>query len=543
MGILYYGDNLQILRDKIQTESVDLIYLDPPFNSKANYNVIFKTKSGKDSPSQIQAFEDTWKWNTESEMVYSQILGVGDRIADVLKGLREAIGENDMMAYITMMSIRLIELHRVLKPTGSLYLHCDPTASHYLKIILDAIFRPENFRNEILWKRTTHHSDGKRYGRIHDVILFYTKSEKYCWNKVYMPYTEEYVETWYKNKDSDGRRWMSDNIIASKGLKGGGYTYEYNGVTRRFWMPLTKMKELDNAGLILKTKFGNVPRFKRYLDTMQGLAVQDMWTDINAINSKSKERMGYPTQKPITLLERIIKASSNESDVVLDPFCGCGTAIHASQKLNRKWIGIDVTHLAVRLIEDRMKEAFGVKLDVQGVPTTFESAQALADDDKFQFEAWAVTRINGIMPNQKKGKDRGIDGRGYIPIGNDLKGTPKYAKVIVSVKGGNNIGPAMVRDLKGTVTRENAEFGIFICIKEPTVEMKREASTGGIFETPLGTKHPKIQIYTINDYFDGRLPDLPQIQNLLDSPNVERTQSKGIQQTLSQIDKIENIEN
>jgi len=462
MGTLYYGDNLEILRKHIKTESVDLIYLDPPFNSNVNYNVIFKTKNKDDSPSQIQAFEDTWKWNTESEMTYSQILGIVDRISDVLKGLREAIGTNDMMAYIIMMSIRLLELHKVLKKTGSLYLHCDPTASHYLKIILDAIFYPENFRNEIIWCYTGGGSSKKNFGKKHDVILRYSKTNTFNFNgaDIRIPYN---LDT---TKRKSPKAWGSHNN-------------------------------------------------KTYKPNDQGKIPEDWWV-ISPVNSQSKERMGYPTQKPIALLERIIKASSNEGDIILDPFCGCGTAIHASQKLNRKWIGIDITHLAIGLIEYRMREAFEMKPKVIGVPTTFESAQALADRDKFQFEAWAVTRINRIMPNQKKGKDRGIDGRGYIPIGNDLKGNPKHAKIIVSVKGGQRLTPSMVRDLKGTVTRENAELGIFICIKEPTPEMKREASTGGIFETPVGTKHPKIQIYTIRDYFDGRLPDLPQIQNLLD---------------------------
>jgi len=540
MGTLYYGDNLEVLRKHIKTESVDLIYLDPPFNSNVNYNVIFKTNGRNDSPSQIQAFEDTWTWGDESEMVYAQILGIGDRISDVIRGLREAIGENDMMAYVTMMAIRLIELHRVLKKTGSLYLHCDPTASHYLKVILDAIFNPENFRTEIIWKRTSAHSDTKQgrkqYGRIHDTILFYSKSTNNTWNPMYTPYDESYVNTFYKHVESEtGRRYQLTAIDGPGGASKGNPRYEVMGVTRYWRYSKKRMNELIQQGKIIQTKPGNVPREKKYLDEMPGIPLQDIWIDIKPISSQAKERLGYPTQKPIVLLERIILASSNEGDVILDPFCGCGTATHASQKLNRKWIGIDVTHLAIGLIEYRMKQAFGTHPVVKGVPTSFESAENLAERDKFQFEAWAVTRIDGIMPNQKKGKDRGIDGRGYIPIGNDVKGNPKHAKVIVSVKGGQRLTPAMVRDLKGTVTRENAEFGIFICIKEPTAEMRKEASTGGIFETPLGTKHPKIQIFTIKDYFDGRHPDLPQISNMFRSPDVETMQNKSKQLTLNPI--------
>lgn len=437
---------------------------------------------------------------------------VGDRVSDVISGLRQAIGENSMLAYVVMMSIRLIELHRVLKPTGSLYLHCDPTASHYLKVVLDAIFQPENFKNEIAWKRSTAHNDATRYGSIHDTILFYVKSYKnYTWNKTYTPYSEEYLEKFYRYEDERGR-YQADNLSA-KGLQGGGYQFEYKGVNMLWRFPKRRIEELDNNSMIhWPKKTGSIPRIKRYLKDAKGIPLQDIFLDINPLSSnrsKNSERLGYPTQKPIALLERIIKASSNENDVVLDPFCGCGTAVHAAEKLKREWVGIDITHLAIGLIEYRLKEAFDIEPDVIGVPTTLESAKELAKRNKFQFEAWAVTRIDGICPNEKQVGDRGIDGRGYIYLGNVVKEKPNYTKVIVSVKGGENLNPSMVRDLKGTVVREKAGFGIFICIATPTKKMQDEAVTGGFVETPLGAKYPKIQIYTIQDYFNGKKPQLP----------------------------------
>ena len=551
---LFFGDNLEILKH-IDNEAIDLVYLDPPFNSKRNYNILFKTKDDKDSPTQIKAFDDTWEWGEESAMFYHLLLGRGDRISEVIKGLKEAIGSNDMMAYIVMMAIRLIELHRVLKNTGSLYLHCDPTASHYLKIILDAIFDPKNFKNEIIWKRSDSHPLSiRKFEAITDTILFYWKSSNSYFSSVTKPIDSEKIDKAYRRKDKHGR-YYPDNLTGGKA--GGKESYlPFRGIRPpkgRAWAPptrekiiewakdrlpsnyeelnqLEKCKVLDKIGLIHWSST-NKPYFKRYLPENPVKFVPNLWDDIKALSSTSAERMGYPTQKPVALLERIIQASSKEGDIVLDPFCGCGTAVYASQKLNRRWIGIDITHLAIGLIEYRMKKSFGIRPKIIGIPTTLESAKNLAERDKYQFEAWAVTRIDGIMPNKKKGKDRGIDGRGYIRIGPDSKGQPKYEKIIVSAKGGRNMGPSMIRDLKGTVTRENAAFGIFVCIGEPTPEMKKEATSSGIFKTPAGTRHQRIQIYRIKDYFDGRMPDLPQIDSMMQVPIPEKRQS-GIQTTL-----------
>ena len=350
---LFYGDNLNVLRDSVADESVDLIYLDPPFNSNASYNVLFKAPTGEKSAAQIEAFGDTWHWNESAERAFDDVLtGPNSDAAIMLKAMRSALGENDMMAYLAMMAVRLIELRRVLKPSGSLYLHCDPTASHYLKIIMDSIFGAEFYRNEITWKRSAAHNDGNRWGRNADIILFYTKSNTWTFNQQFTAYDEKYIAR-FRNVDADGRKWMDDNATA-KGLSGGGYTYEYKGITSLWRFPPDTMRKLDSENRLHFTKNGGI-RIKRYLDEAMGYSAQCIWEDIPPINSQAAERLGYPTQKPLALLERILGASSNEGDVVLDPFCGCGTTVHAAQKLGRRWIGIDITHLAVSLIEHRLK--------------------------------------------------------------------------------------------------------------------------------------------------------------------------------------------
>ena len=364
MNKLFYGDNLNILREYIKDETVDLIYLDPPFNSNRNYNVLFKSESGTEAESQITAFEDTWHWNASAEETYRELILEGDNVGQMVESFRQFIGANQMMAYLVMMAIRLKELHRVLKPTGSLYLHCDPTASHYLKILLDTVFGAQNFRNEIVWKRSSAHNDRSQgnvihFGRIHDVILFYTRSNNATRNDVYTPYSDSYLKSFYKYSDEKGR-YQLDNIAGPGGAAKGNPEYEFLGVTRYWRYSRERMQELYDKGLIIQTKPGTVPRFKRYLDESKGVPMQDIIDDINPLQSSTAERLGYPTQKPVALLERILKASSNEGDLVLDPFCGCGTTIAAAQNLNRQWIGIDITHLAVGLQKLRLKDTFGM---------------------------------------------------------------------------------------------------------------------------------------------------------------------------------------
>ena len=335
---LFYGDNLKVLREYIPNESVDLIYLDPPFNSNRNYNVLFKDESGTDSEAQITAFEDTWHWNHIAQDTYTELATQApDQISKMIAALCDYIGTNQMMAYLVMMTARLVELHRVLKPTGSLYLHCDPTASHYLKIILDTIFGIQNFKNEIIWKRTSAHSDTRQgnvvhMGCVHDVILFYVKTESAKRNELYQPYDEKYINAFYRHVDQNGRRYRLDNIAGPGGAAKGNPQYEFLGVTRYWRYSKDRMQELYEQGRIIQTKSGNVPAYKRYLDEMPGTALQDEWDDILPIGSQASERLGYPTQKPLALLERIIATSSNPGDIVLDPFCGCLCRVGGSLK-------------------------------------------------------------------------------------------------------------------------------------------------------------------------------------------------------------------
>lgn len=507
---LYYGDNLDVLRASIGDETVDLVYLDPPFNSNASYNVLFKAPSGKGSQAQIEAFEDTWHWNEHAERAFDEVMQSGNsEAANMLKAMRSFLGENDMMAYLAMMAVRLIELHRVLKPTGSLYLHCDPTASHYLKILLDAIFGAERFVNEISWRRTTAKADYKQgarhFPRIRDIIFRYAKTDEYVFNQPFADYDESYLESKYRFRDEAGRLYRLDNLTGPGGAAKGNAHYELMGVTRYWRYSKERMAALVEEGRIIQTKPGGVPQYKRYLDEMPGAPVSDDWDDIRPINSQAQERLGYPTQKPLVLLERIISASSNETDFVLDPFCGCGTAVHAAQKLNRQWIGIDITHLAIGLIERRLKDAFpGIKFEVHGTPKDFGGAENLAQRDKYQFQWWAVTLINAVpYGGKKKGADSGIDGYYYCkPDGK------KTEAGVVSVKGGDNLGVQMVRDLNGVMVREKAPFAVLVTLRDPTGPMVKEAASAGFLDTPFG-KYPKLQIATVTDMLAGKLPKLP----------------------------------
>ena len=526
---LYYGDNLDILRKHIKDESVDLIYLDPPFNSKINYNIIFKNKDKSDSPAQIQAFDDTWSWTSESEIVYDQLMNT--KISTVMSGLREIVGTNNLMAYLVMMAIRLIELHRVLKNTGSLYLHCDPTASHYLKVILDAVFGIDNFQNEIVWRRYGSHNDSKKYANIHDIILYYSKNKNArIWNKIYLKYDAEYVKNAYSYSDKNGAYTTSP--LQARSLSGGGYSYEWRGVTDTWKFSKERLEEMDKQGLIHWPKSGSIPRRKVYLKDAKGLPVSDMFLDIKSLSSSHKERMGYPTQKPLSLLERIISASSNEGDTILDPFCGCGTAIIAAEKLHRSWVGIDITHLAVSLIEKRLYDSFRIKPKIIGIPQSLEAAQKLATANKFQFELWAISLIPKLHSNQRQVGDKGIDGRGQIMVGLDKDNKPKYEKIIASVKGGNQLNPGMVRDLVGTIQSEKAAFGIFICMKKPTKKMREAAVKAGIYKTPLGVQYQRVQIYTIEDYFNGLKPNIPDIVDNMKAEKQTKSSNDGIQTTL-----------
>ncbi len=529
---LWYGDNLAVLRDHVADESVDLVYLDPPFNSNATYNVLFKSPGGESSQAQFEAFDDTWHWNETAERAFDDVMESGNTdAAEMLRAMRAFLKENDMMAYLAMMAVRLIELHRVLKPTGSLYLHCDPTASHYLKILLDAVFGKENYSNEIIWKRTTAKSlMSRRFATNHDVILYYSKGKEPRWNEdsIFTAYDEdalpEKTSAKYSHLDPDGRRYRLDSLINPNPNRP-NLTYEFLGVTKVWRWTKQRMQEAYQAGIVVQNAPGRVPQMKRYLDEQRGLAIDDVWTDIFPINSQAQERLGYPTQKPLALLERILAASSNPGDVVLDPFCGCGTTVHAAQKLGRNWIGIDVTHLAISLIRRRLIDAFPhAKFDVFGVPRDEGGARKLAEDDKHQFQLWALSMIDAQpYKGGRKGADGGVDGYLYFkPDGKIVE------KAIVSVKGGGNVGVSMIRDLIATVDREKAKIGVFLTLEDPTTVMRREATAAGLYASPMHGKFEKIQILTIEDLFSGKKPHLPWIDpSVFRKAKREKSETQG----------------
>ena len=507
---LYFGDNLGILREQVKDESIDLVYLDPPFNSNTTYNVLFAEKSGEQSAAQITAFDDTWHWGMESELAYRELVTDGPKkLGDMLQAMRAFLGQNDMMAYLTMMAQRMAELHRVLKPTGSLYLHCDPTASHYLKLLLDAAFGADKFRNEIVWKRTSAHSDtkqGRRQpGRIHDVILFYTKSDEWTWNPVHTKYDQDYADDFYRHVEPEtGRRYTLGDLTGPGGAKKGNPEYEVMGVVRYWRYSRERMQELIDEGRVVQETPGAVPRYKRYLDEMAGVSLQDWWGDIKPIGSRSRERLGYPTQKPESLLERIINASSNEGDIVLDPFCGCGTATAAAERLKRRWIGIDITHLAITLIRHRLNDAFGGKLrqyQVIGVPEDLAGAAALAQENRYQFEWWALGLVDARPAGDKrKGADSGVDG--YINFFDDNSGKAK--RIVVQVKSGH-VERSQIATLNSDREREKAEIGLFITLEHPTNPMAQEALSAGFYEPEHFSNHrfPRVQILTIEGLLEG----------------------------------------
>jgi DNA modification methylase len=513
---LYYGDNLDVLRRWVKDESIDLVYLDPPFNSRQDYNVLFAEKDGTRAAAQIMAFEDTWEWNQESSRAYEQIIEGGGPVAEVMIAFHTFLRGSDMMAYLAMMAPRLIELHRVLKKTGSIYLHCDSTASHYLKMLLDAVFEPQNFRNEIIWKRTSAHSSAKRYGPVHDSLLYYTVGDTYTWNQSYQPYDDHYMSEFYTHVDPEGRRWRRSDLTGA-GVRHGATGLPWRGIDvtskgRHWFVPPAELDKLDADGKIhWPVKTGGMPMLRRYADKQRGVPLQDVWTDIRPMHNLAAERLGYPTQKPEALLERVIKASSNEGDVVLDPFCGCGTAIAVAQKLKRRWIGIDITHLAVNLIKTRLRDHFGEDVrrtyDIIGEPVSGEDAAELAKQDPFQFQSWALGLVGArVATSAKKGADKGIDGRLYFH--DDKSGKSK--QVIFSVKAGENVNVSQVRDLRGVLDREKAEIGVLISMEPATKPMLKEAAEAGFYKSPhLEEKFPRLQILTIEQLLRGELMKYP----------------------------------
>jgi DNA modification methylase len=504
-NVLYYGDNLDVLRRHIASESVDLVYLDPPFKSDVNYNVLF-AEHGTKSAAQIEAFEDTWEWNTEAAAAYQDVVELGGEVAKAMLAFRTLLGTSDMLAYLSMMAPRLVELHRVLKPTGSLYLHCDPTASHYLKLLLDAIFDPRNFRNEIIWERaTSHNMKVKGWRRVNDSLLYYTKGPTFTFNQPYVDYGPAQLRRF--RPDERGRLYKAENLTFTtpNSLR----QFEWRGAhppANRYWgASLEQLEAWYAEGRILLKRDGS-PRMdglKIYLDETKGKPIGANWTDVPRIPNTSRERLGYPTQKPLALLERIVQASSNEGGVVLDPFCGCGTAIDAAQDLGRRWVGIDITHLAIGLIKHRLTDRYGPEIAstyrVIGEPTTVEDAAVLAKEDPFQFQAWALGLVGArVADSAKKGGDKGVDGRLFF---HDSPSGPTR-QIVFSVKAGHLV-PAYVRELDAVRRQQGADIGVLISFGAPTAGMRTEAAGFGFFESAWG-RHPRIQLRTVGELLAGK---------------------------------------
>jgi DNA modification methylase len=502
---LYYGDNLDVLRRHVPAESVDLVYLDPPFNSNATYNVLFAEQDGSRAAAQIKAFEDTWRWDEAAARQYEETVEAGGQVSRALQAFRTLLGESNMLAYLTMMAPRLVELRRVLKPTGSIYLHCDPTASHYLKLLMDAVFGPENYRNEVVWRRTRGHNDAKitRFGSIHDALLYYSKNAIWKFNRIFSSRDPNAPRTHDLCLHTDGKLYRKGDCRAPGGR---GPRYEWHGFVHNWRFTEEEARRLESEGRIVYSKSG-MPRVLREVDLARGFQLQDVWVDIDAPNSGSGELLGYPTQKPEALLERIIQASSNEGDLVLDPFCGCGTTIAVAQRLNRRWIGIDITHLAITLMKHRLRDTFGDApvYEVIGEPVSLPDAEVLASSDPYQFQWWALGLVGARPVEQKKGADQGIDGRLYFH--DEAKGKTK--QIILSVKAGKT-GSPHVDALRGVMEKAQAEIGVLLTMQEPTKPMKEAAASAGFYSS-LGwnTKHPRLQILTVRELLEGKKIDYP----------------------------------
>lgn len=551
MNSLYYGDNLEVLRKYIKAETVDLCYIDPPFNSKRNYNQIYNNIGGEDR-AQAQAFIDTWVWDKDANEGYAEILAndtgrFGTKTIDLIRGLAAVLEKGSLLAYLVSMTLRITEIHRVLKPTGSFYLHCDPTASHYLKLILDSIFVSQggDYQNEIIWRRTGSHNKLKRYGPIHDVIFFYTKSNKgYTWNSPKRPYMKGHVEENFVKDEKGYRTKYYGNVLTGSGTRNGESGQEWRGFNptakARHWAipgaliedlededfsSLTQHQKLDRLyelGHITIDEGDAWPLYQRYLKPTDGQLLPDIWAfqpytagtvfnsplgideDVRWLSPKDQERLGYPTQKPETLLERIIKASSNEGDVVLDAYCGCGTTIAVAERLKRKWIGIDITYQSISLILRRLESQHGKEIlnsiKLNGIPQDMASARALANkqDDRLrkEFEKWAVLTYtnNRAVINDKKGADKGIDGTAYF-----LTSKSDNAKIVFQVKSGK-VQRGDIAKLNSDRIREGAEIAILLTLQPPTLAMKAEANATGIFEHDLMERRdPRVQIITIEE--------------------------------------------
>ena len=536
MNKLYFGDCLTIM-EEMPLGSVDLIYLDPPFNSQRDYNAIYKDETGRPLPAQIEAFGDMWELNEERERelrtmpVLMREAGIPDESVEFWRLWMNALRRTNpnLLAYLSYMTQRLLPMRGLLRPTGSIYLHCDPTASHYIKVMMDSIFRHENFRNEIIWKRTGSHGGARKWGPIHDVILFYSKGDKYKWNREYQEYSPEYLDNYYKFKDERGRFRLV--TLTGAGTRTGHSGKPWRGVdptvSGRHWavpkaaltkafpdraeldeLPTqTKLDMLDEAGVIHWPKRGTVPQQKRYVDESPGVLIQDIITDIKPLGAHAKERLGYNTQKPVELLDRLIAVSTDLGDVVFDPFCGCATTIEAAQRLGRRWVGVDIAIHAVKRVaafrlRDRLALKEGEDFEIDGVPRDIEGARDMWTRDKYHFQRWAVEQVDGFVTT-KRTADGGIDGRLYFGLPNERD----LSSMAIEVKGGKNVGIKEVRELRGVLDNDQALIAGLIILepfgKTKERNIRRFMADAGDMDV-LGVKYPRMQVITVADILEGK---------------------------------------
>jgi site-specific DNA-methyltransferase (adenine-specific) len=503
---LYYGDNLQILKSLNQSHEpfIDLIYIDPPFNSKRNYNILFEDliqtkENGEKTTALKEAFSDTWS-NTSLSHELEEMKSFSDlKLYKFLTGNRDIFSDGQM-SYLTMMAHRLYYMHKILKDTGSIYLHCDPTMSHYLKIVMDIIFGVKNFRNEISWKRSQPKSHTKiNFPNCRDIILRYAKSDKAIFNKIYGEYNPEYIRKFYKYTDPNGRRYrLGDLTNPNKNRP--NLTYEFLGITRVWRWTKERMEKAYKDGIVIQNESGAVPQLKRYLDELKGQPISNSWDDIEHLHGSNIEFLGYPTQKPLALLERIIKASSNEGDIVADFFCGCGTSITVAEKFKRRWLGVDINHLAIGLIEERRLKPLKAKYQLMGFPQDQAQAEKLAREKPFEFEQWVVEYIfKGHCT--RKTRDGGFDGHIAFNDGDQKK------LCLLEVKGGK-CTVKNVREFDNVIQTQKADMGFFICFeKQRTSEMIKHCDKQGYVEMQdnlFSGTIPKLSIITIEDILSKR---------------------------------------
>jgi len=501
---LYYGDCLEVMEKFLADESIDLIYLDPPFNSNADYNIIFgKQRNGK--PAQVTAFGDTWRWGgrgTEDAVLIAGALKHPAHVA--VSAFMTLLGECGMMAYLGYMAQRLVVMHSKLKDTGTLYLHCDTTASHYLKVLLDSVFGPQNYLNEISWLRSQPKSHAKvNLSRCRDLILRYGKGPNTVFNKVYGEYDPDYVMKFYRHTDEDGRRYQLADLTNPNPARP-NLTYEFMGVHRVWRWTRERMEEARQEGRIVQSKPGAVPRYKRYLDEMRGQPVTDNWDDIEHLHGSNKEKLPYPTQKPVALLERILDLSSNPGDLVLDPFCGCGTTIVAAEKLSRRWVGIDISPVAIDVMTRERRDFPVGNFQIKGVPEDLAGAGKLAESNPYDFQRWAIHRIPGMAANERMSADGGFDGKGLYQDGKEKRLV--LAEVKSSAKG---VQAAQRSHFEAAVREQNAKMGVFITLHSDPATEKWCKKHGEVKLQGGAAAYPKFQVWSMEDFFEGHLPRLP----------------------------------